>query len=125
MVLEYQIKLYTIRFLDIPDIRDELSWSRHVSYILTVLSTKELTVPTKLLFQAPGPMVKVVKDIWKRKSFKSYPLRSSSSTSTVSSRSATRPIDGNLSTGRIKGKRVKRDKNDIQVIHFCHNSLKS
>jgi len=60
-------------------------------------------------------MVKVVKDIWKRKSFSAPSL---SASSVVNSRNATRPIEGSLSTGRIKGRRVKRDKEDVQVRLF-------
>ena len=57
-------------------------------------------------------MVKVVKDIWKRRSF---PTQSKSSSTSINSRNASRPIDGSLSTGRIKGKRIKKEKNNVQV----------
>ena len=60
--------------------------------------------------------MKVVKDIWKRKSF-SAP--STSSSSVINSRNATRPIEGSLSTGRIKGKRIKKDRVDVPVSIQC------
>nr|XP_002130963.1 TBC1 domain family member 31 [Ciona intestinalis] len=54
---------------------------------------------------APGPLVKVVKDVWKRKS-----LRSQSETDASGQRSTKRPPNGNVSTGRIMARKLKPSK---------------
>uniref|UniRef100_H2YPL6 Uncharacterized protein n=1 Tax=Ciona savignyi TaxID=51511 RepID=H2YPL6_CIOSA len=55
------------------------------------------------LNRAPGPMVKVVKDVWKRKT-----------QNRTNSRSSKRPLDGNVSTGRITGRKLKHP-SDVEV----------
>ncbi|XP_076814472.1 TBC1 domain family member 31-like [Clavelina lepadiformis] len=70
----------------------------------------------------PGPLVKVVKDVWKRKALTNKSQEKSQST-VNSSRNATRPLDGNMSTGRIKARRLQKEKDVTQEEGVLPNGL--